>query len=243
MSTNTRTIHVQKRTTTPNKSAQHERACTNQRGHKRHTKRIRHSPRRYESFSNLFRGHGRAPRPRNRPHPVQRKRNWNVRVQKIVRASRHHNSHSPKMSKENVVTALEEYADFLRIDGQNGRAHAYDKAARAIQQSNRIPPNPARLNNVGPSTREAIIDIQNGTGVKELETLKEKYTWYDELKDVNYIGPQRATKIHNTLNIETLEKLALVAKAGDLQLINGIGPKTAQKISTSIQKELNTNNE
>lgn len=43
------------------------------------------------------------------------------------------------MSKNEVVDSLEEYADFLRVDGQAGRAHAYEKAARAIQKSNRIP--------------------------------------------------------------------------------------------------------
>lgn len=142
---------------------------------------------------------------------------------------------------EEIVQELEEYADFLRIDGQEGRAHAYEKAARSLQRAGYCPPNPARLNNVGPSTREAIINLENGTGIEELEELKEEYGWYDELKDVKHIGPERAKDIHDTLNIETLEKLALVAKAGDLQLINGIGPKTSQKISQSIQKQLESN--
>jgi DNA uptake protein ComE-like DNA-binding protein len=53
---------------------------------------------------------------------------------------------------------------------------------------------------------------------------------------VKHIGPSRAREIHETLGVETLDKLALVAKEGDLQLISGIGPATAEKISASIDE-------
>lgn len=140
------------------------------------------------------------------------------------------------MSKDAVADTLEEYAEFLRLDGQNGRANGYEKAARAVRTASYIPPNPARLDGIGASTREAVIDLENGVGIDELEELREEYQYYDEFRDVAYIGPARAKQIHETFGIETLDKLELVAREGDLQLIDGIGPATAEKIKESIDR-------
>lgn len=140
------------------------------------------------------------------------------------------------MSKNDIADTLEEYAEFLRLDGQDGRAHAYEKAARSVRISSYIPPNPARLDNVGDSTRETIIDLENGMGIDELDELKDEYSWYAEFNDVKHVGPARAKEIKETLGVETLDKLSLVARNGDLELINGIGPATAEKIEKSIEK-------
>lgn len=145
------------------------------------------------------------------------------------------------MSKETVVETLELYAEFLEIDGQDNRAHAYGKAARAVQQSRRIPPNPARLDNVGASTRDTIINVENGEGIEELSRLREQYPWYDEFHEIQYVGPERAQKIVDALGIETLDRLKLAAKEGDLQLVSGIGPKTESVIRSSIKNVASDN--
>ena len=147
------------------------------------------------------------------------------------------------MSQDDVADTLQEYAEFLRLDGQEGRAHAYDKASRSVRMARYIPPNPARLDNVGGSTREAIIDLENGTGIDELSRLRERYSWYDEFKGIQNIGPARAKKIRDVLGIETLDRLALAARNGDLQEISGIGPKTSSMISSSIETELQKRDE
>lgn len=139
------------------------------------------------------------------------------------------------MTKEEIAETLDEYADFLRLDGQDGRAYAYEKAARSVRLASYLPPNPARLNNVGDSTREAIIDLENGTGIEELSDLQEKYDWYDEFKDVKHIGPSRAKQIKEELNITDIDMLALAAKNGDLTLLSGVGPATEEKIKRSIE--------
>jgi DNA polymerase (family 10) len=139
------------------------------------------------------------------------------------------------MSKDEIADTLETYADFLRLDGQEGRANGYDKAARAIRTASYIPPNPSRLNGVGGSTRETVIDLENGMGIDELEELREEYPWYDAFREVKHIGPARAKQINETLGVSTLDKLELVAKEGDLELISGIGPATAEKIEKSIE--------
>ena len=140
------------------------------------------------------------------------------------------------MSKDDIAEELEAYADFLRLDGQEGRANGYEKAAQAVRKASYIPPNPARLNGIGNSTREAVIELENGVGIEELEDLREKYPWYDEFRKVKHIGPSRAQELHEKLNISTLDKLEMVANNGDLQMISGIGPKTAKKIKKSIEE-------
>jgi DNA polymerase IV (family X) len=132
---------------------------------------------------------------------------------------------------------LETYAEFLRLDNQNGRAHAYDKAAQALQKSHRVPPDPSRLDGIGPSTREEVISFENEVPVERYEQLKEKYPWYEAFRNVKHIGPSRAKKIHETFGIETFSKLRMVANAGDLTLVSGIGPATEKKIQQSIRKQ------
>jgi DNA polymerase (family 10) len=66
--------------------------------------------------------------------------------------------------------------------------------------------------------------------------VREEYSWYDELGEVSHIGPARAQKIHNEFGIDSLDKLDMMAREGDLQLISGIGPATAEKIQDSIEE-------
>lgn len=139
--------------------------------------------------------------------------------------------------KEDVADTLEEYSEFLKIDGQEGRAHAYDKAARAISKSGWIPPDPSRLNGIGDSTRNAVIEIENHGTLDELEELREEYYWYDELRDIRYIGSSRAQTLYESYSIDSKEKLRMMARAGDLTLLQGVGPKTAQKIEQSLQEK------
>jgi DNA polymerase (family 10) len=140
-------------------------------------------------------------------------------------------------SKDEIADELDKYADFLEIDGQTGRAHAYDKAARAVRRANWLPANPARLDGIGQSTREAVIDIENGVGIDELDDLEAAYDWYAAMRDVKHIGPARARELHEKLGIDSLAKLEMVARNGDLTLISGVGPKTASKIRDSIEKQ------
>ncbi len=142
------------------------------------------------------------------------------------------------MGSEEIAAELDEYATLLKIDGQTGRSHAYDKAARAVRRSSYIPPDPSRLTGIGDATREAVIDLENGTGIDELAELRDEYDWYTTFKDVKHIGPSRAKELHEKFNISSLDTLEMVARNGDLTLISGVGPATAEKIQDSIE-ELN----
>lgn len=143
---------------------------------------------------------------------------------------------SEKTLKERVADTLEEYSAFLEIDGQTGRAHAYDKAARAVRMASRLPANPARLDGIGDSTRNAVIEVENTGTLPELEELREEYYWYDEFKNISHIGPSRARTLYENYSIDSKEKLQMMADADDLTLLQGVGPKTATKIKQSLNR-------
>jgi len=141
------------------------------------------------------------------------------------------------MSKEDVADVLQTYSEFLEIDGQEGRAYAYDNAARAVRTASHLPANPARLNGIGDSTRNAVIEAENTGTIDELESLKETYQWYDEFIDVPHIGPSRAQRLYENYSIDSKAKLRMMARAGDLTLLRGVGPTTAQKIEQSLEEK------
>lgn len=141
------------------------------------------------------------------------------------------------MSKDEIADELDTYAEFLRLDGQSGRAKGYEQAARAVRMASHIPANPSRLNGIGGSTREAVIDLENGMGIEELEELREEYPWFSELRGVKHIGASRAKEIRNTLSIDSLDKLIMACENDDLTIVSGIGPKTQEKILESAKKQ------
>lgn len=136
---------------------------------------------------------------------------------------------------DEIVDTLEEYSDLLKLDGQSGKSHAYDKAARAIRKRGWIPANPAKLDGIGGSTRDKVVTLENGGVIDELEELRDEYPWFEEFREVNHIGPQRAKKIHDKFKINSLDKLELVVRNGDIEEVSGIGPATAKEIEESIE--------
>lgn len=133
------------------------------------------------------------------------------------------------MSKpEDLAEVLDEFATYLELDGQEGRAHAYDKAARTLRQARYVPPNPADLDGIGDSIRTKIAQYQRAGKIDELEELKDDYAWYDNLCDINGVGTKRARQMNDKLNIEDIDDLLLVGN--DLTLLNRVGPKTASNI-------------
>lgn len=125
---------------------------------------------------------------------------------------------------QELADKLEEFATYLELDGRDGRAHAYDKAARAIRQKGYVPPNPTRINGVGETIRQTIAGYQYSGSIDELEELKDKYSWYVELKEVKGIGPARAKELNNKFRVEDLDDLILVGK--DVEMLSGVGEKT-----------------
>lgn len=140
------------------------------------------------------------------------------------------------MNQDEIAETLDEFADFLTVDGQTNRAKGYERAARSIRMASYLPPNPSKLDGIGGSIRDTVVKLDNGGTIEELEELRSRYPWYNSFRDVKHIGPSRAETIHNKFKIESLDKLELVVRNGDIQMVSGIGPTTADKILDSIEE-------
>lgn len=137
--------------------------------------------------------------------------------------------------QEQLADTLDEYATFLVLDGQDGRATGYDRAARNIRRAKYLPPDPSDIDGIGDSIRTTIAKYQRSGSIEELDDLHRQYPWFAELKDVRHIGPVRAEQLHEELAVESLDDLLLIARNDDLTLIDGVGPKTAEKIHESAK--------
>jgi len=134
-----------------------------------------------------------------------------------------------------IANFLEEFALFLELDGQSGRASAYERAARSIKSRRFIPADPSNIDGVGEGIRTKIAQWQRKGEIPELEELRERYDWFDELKDVKHIGPARAKTLHNKFSIDTIDDLLLVGD--DITLMDGVGQVTATKILESAREQ------
>lgn len=137
--------------------------------------------------------------------------------------------------QEQISELLEEFALFLQLDNQDGRASAYERAARNISSRRYLPADPSQIEGVGDGIRTTIARWQRTGEVEELETLRERYDWFDELKDVKHIGPSRAKTFHKKFHVDSLDDLLLVGD--DLTMVNGIGQVTADKIMESARNQ------
>jgi DNA polymerase/3'-5' exonuclease PolX len=139
------------------------------------------------------------------------------------------------MSKtDKYANLLNEFATYLEIDGQQGRAKAYQKASRSLRKRHYIPPDPTEINNIGPSIRTKIAQYQRSGEIQELSELKKEYSWFAELKKVDGVGPSRAEQLHEKFNIETLDDLILVGE--DITLLPRVGKKRARNILDSAHE-------
>jgi DNA polymerase/3'-5' exonuclease PolX len=139
------------------------------------------------------------------------------------------------MSKtDDLADVMEEFATYLELDGQEGRAHAYDRAARALRKRRFVPPDPSDIDNVGPSIRTKIAQYQRAGEIEELSALKDEYSWFAELKQVDGVGPSRAEQLHQKFNIETVDDLIFVGE--DITLLPRVGQKRARNILNSAHE-------
>lgn len=139
------------------------------------------------------------------------------------------------MSKnKEIADMLDELATYLELDGQEGRANGYRRAARSVRLAGWMPPDPSRLDQVGESVRTRIAQYQRSGEIEELQELKEEYSWFGELKQVDGIGPKRAKQIHEKFNVEDIDDLMLVGD--DLQMLARVGEKRSQKMLDSAHE-------
>jgi len=142
-----------------------------------------------------------------------------------------------------IAEAFRRLADLLDIEGGNQfRVRAYRNAAATVEG---LPRDAARMLNEGEDLSElpgigedlaGKIETLIETGKLPLleEVAARVPEGLAEITHVAGIGPKRAWKLYEELDIETIEALRKAAEAGEVREIEGFGEKTEQNIIDAL---------
>ena len=142
-----------------------------------------------------------------------------------------------------IAKAFRRLADLLEIEGGNQfRVRAYRNAAATVEG---LPHDAAdmiadgedlsELPGIGEDLAAKIATLVKTGELPLLEEVKARVPeGLAEITHVAGIGPKRAWKLHEELDIETIDALRKSAEAGEIQEIEGFGEKTEQNIIDAL---------
>ena len=143
-----------------------------------------------------------------------------------------------------IAEALARIADLLEVQGANPfRVGAYRRAARRVAGHPRDIAALTRSGNgrqleklpdVGKRIAGAIRQFVHTGRIGLLDRLEGETAPEDLFRTVPNIGSELARRIHQRLQIETLEQLEVAAHAGELETVPGIGPRRTEAIRNSV---------
>jgi DNA polymerase (family 10) len=150
----------------------------------------------------------------------------------------------PKISNSLIAERLNEYADILEQQQANRfRVTAYRRAARTLADldedladiyqrggSKAL----TELENVGTGIASSIAELLRTGRWSRLERLRGALNPQTLFQTVPGIGPRLAARIHDQLDVDTLEQLEEAAHDGRLQSLAGISRKREQMISAGL---------
>jgi DNA polymerase (family X) len=152
------------------------------------------------------------------------------------------------MTNEEIARRFNRMASLMEIRGEDPfRIRSYRMAAEAIETW----PTPLRkiankdglaglleIPGVGKAIAGKIVElIDKGTfDAWERLTAETPETVLD-LLELPGIGPKTAATFHQKFKISSLEALRKFVAGGGLELVDGIGPKTAERIRSSLERK------
>jgi DNA uptake protein ComE-like DNA-binding protein len=148
-----------------------------------------------------------------------------------------------------VAEHFREAADLLEAqDADPFRVRAYRQGASTLSQLDRsvetIYEQEGRdglegLPNIGVSLTNAIVEmLETGGRWRFLERLEGTVTPESVFRQVAGIGPELAERIHDQLDIDTLEELEQAAHDGRLDAVEGFGERRLQTVRESLESKL-----
>jgi len=148
------------------------------------------------------------------------------------------------MENLDIAHVLEELADLLEIQGANPfRIRAYRNAVRTVEGLTR----PMRamveagedlttLPAIGKDLAEHIVELVRTGRMTRLETLAAQFPRsLVELMRLDGVGPKKARKLFDELDVSTVDHLEAALLAGRVQELEGFGKKSAEKILRAIE--------
>lgn len=148
-------------------------------------------------------------------------------------------------SNSDIATIFSEIADILDIRGENAfRVRAYRNAARTVDGlgqsvSDMYANKPELLDElpgIGTALRDKIIEFCKTGTVREYDDLRASLPpGLLEMLKIPSFGPKRVKLVHDTLKIDSVEKLEKAAQEGKIRELPGMGEKSEQKLLRNIR--------
>ena len=148
------------------------------------------------------------------------------------------------MENLDVARTLTTLADLLEIQGASPfRIRAYRNAVATINSLTRTLQSMVEINEdltalpgVGTSVAKHITELLETGRITRLEEVSAQIPiTLVELVRLDGVGPKKARKLFDELNVETVDDLEAELDAGTVQQLDGFGVKSAQKIRLSIE--------
>jgi DNA polymerase (family X) len=149
---------------------------------------------------------------------------------------------------QEVADKLREAADLLENQGANPyRVSAYRHAADTLVHSKRNLREMVEqegmsgltsLPHIGHGIAGAIYEILSTGRWGQLERLRGTLDPVHLFQSVPGVGPRLAQRIHDTLNVDTLEALETAAHDGRLEAVPGVGPRRAAVLRAALANML-----
>ena len=145
-----------------------------------------------------------------------------------------------------IADVIEEYADMLDLDGSNPfKIRAYRQAARKIRSITRElaemvekEEDLTQFSGIGEGIAEKISEIARQGKLHQLEDLKDKIpSGLLEVLTLEGLGPERAKKMYNELDIRNIDDLTRAINKGKVRELEGFGKKTEENIKKSIKQK------
>jgi DNA polymerase (family 10) len=148
------------------------------------------------------------------------------------------------MTKGEIAELFEEIADLLDLKGDNPfRIRAYRNAARALDgltedlhkliKEDRL----TEIRGIGKDLAQKITEFATTDQCKAYEELKASLPpGLLQMVRIPGFGPKRAKILHDTLKIDTIEKLEAACRDGRIAGLKGFGEKSQQKILEGIAR-------
>jgi DNA polymerase (family 10) len=154
------------------------------------------------------------------------------------------------MNNESIARRFYQLAALMEIRGDDPfRLRSYRNAAEAIETW----PTPLQeivekegiaglqtIPGVGKAIAGKIVELfGHGTFDAWEKLTAETPATVLDLLEIPGIGPKTAAALHQKFKISSLADFKKFVAAGGLEMVDGIGPKTAQKIEDSLNNDLN----
>lgn len=151
-------------------------------------------------------------------------------------------------SEEQIAFALRQAAEILHAQGANPfRVGAYRKAADTIEglggelaarYESKGVAGLDELPGIGPGIAGAIREMLETGRWTQLERLRGSLDPETLFRTIPGVGPELATRIHDTLHVDTLEELEAAAHDGRLESVEGLGKRKVAAIRASLTEML-----